>query len=88
MSAINAIDEGAQSGSIEIIAATVPDAPALPTKKSASASHIEPEWTRPFTGGSDIRGYRVYKDGVHDPALFETDWDVLFLFITDEIVPG
>jgi hypothetical protein len=66
----------------------VPSAPAQPTKKSASSSHIEPEWARPFTGGSDIRGYRVYKDGVHDPALFVTDWDTLFLSIEDDITPG
>ena len=88
VSAVNSINEGAQSGSVEIIAASRPDAPAQPTKKSASAAHIEPEWTRPFTGGSDIRGYKVYKDGVHDPSLFVTDWDVLFLLIADDIVPG
>ena len=73
---------------MEIIAATVPSAPATPTKKSASSTFIEPEWARPFTGGSDIRGYRVYKDGVHDPAILSTDWDILFLSIEDDITPG
>lgn len=88
VSVVNYINEGAQSGSVEIIAASRPDAPAQPTKKSASVAHIEPEWTKPFTGGSDIRGYNVYKDLFHDPFLYVIDWDVLFLFITDDIVPG
>ena len=88
MSAVNAISEGALSAGVEIIAATVPYAPALPTIKSASASHIEPEWVAPFDGGSDIRGYKVYKDGIHKAPQFATDFDELSLIITDQLVPG
>ena len=88
VSAINAIGEGSKSGGVEIIAATVPYQPAQPTKKSASAGHIEPEWTAPFDGGSDIRGYKVYKDGVHKAPDFATDFDELSLIITDQLVPG
>lgn len=88
VSAVNAIDTGALSAGVEIIAATVPYAPAQATKKSASASHIEPEWVAPFNGGSDIRGYKVYKDGVHKAPDFATNFDELSLVITDQIVPG
>jgi hypothetical protein len=88
VAAKNAVGEGSKSGGIEIIAASVPDAPSLITIKSASASHIEPQWTAPFSGGSDIRGYKVYKDGVHKTPLFLTDFDELSLEITDEILPG
>ena len=65
----------------------MPYAPAQPTIKSASATFIEPEWTAPFNGGSDIRGYKVYKDNVHLP-IFTTPHDQLFLKITDSIAPG
>ena len=88
MSAINAISEGSKSAGVEIIAATVPYAPNLPSIKSASAAHIEPQWTTPFNGGSDIRGYKVYKDGVHKTPIFATDFNELSLLITDSIVPG
>ena len=83
VSAVNAIDEGSLSASVEIIAAQVPDAPGQATLKSASALFIEPQWTAPVDGGSDIRGYKVYKDGIHKTPDFATDYNVLSLVITD-----
>ena len=69
VAAVNSIEQGSLSGGVEIIAATLPYAPAKPTIKSASSTHIEPQWLAPFNGGSNIRGYKVLKDGVHLPAF-------------------
>lgn len=88
VSAVNLIDEGYKSASVEIIAAQVPDAPDQPTLKAASASYIEPQWVAPIDGGSAIRGYKVYKNGIHKTPDFATAHNVLSLVITDQIVPG
>lgn len=66
ISAINAIGEGSLSLDRSIIAASRPDQPAQPSKKTAAASYIEIEWVAPSNGGSDIRGYVVYKTGQTD----------------------
>jgi predicted DNA-binding ArsR family transcriptional regulator len=54
----------------------------------ADALHIEVAWTAPSDGGLPIRGYRVYKNGVHIPGTLETGPTILSLIITDNIVPG
>lgn len=79
VSAVNVIGEGALSLETSIIAAMVPYKPAAPIKKDASASFIEPKWTAPQDGGSPIRGYRVYKNGV---KVGETEWNVYDFIIT------
>lgn len=88
VSAVNAIGESSLSGGVAIIAAQVPSAPDLPTKKSASASFIEPQWLAPNNGGSPILGYRIYKDGTTIAGTLETNAATLSLVITDSIVPG
>ena len=88
VSAVNAIGEGSMSSGVEIIAATVPYAPTSLYIKSASAASIEPGWSAPFNGGSHIRGYKVYKDGILKTPDFITAHDELSLVITDQIVPG
>jgi hypothetical protein len=79
VSAVNAIGEGTLSEEQEIIAATVPHQPYIPTKKSASASWIEVEWLSPLNGGSTIRGYHIYKDGI---MVVDTS-DTSFMIMTD-----
>jgi predicted RNA-binding protein with TRAM domain len=80
VSAVNAIGEGTQSDEQEIIAAKVPGQPLAPTKKSAAATWIEIQFVAPLNGGSAIRGYRIYKDGVQVDDISTTS-----LMITSNI---
>jgi hypothetical protein len=72
VSAVNVIGEGAKSIGTSIIAATVPYQPDAVTRKDAAAYFIQPEWTAPQDGGTPIRGYRVYKNGI---KVSEVDWN-------------
>ena len=64
MAAINAIGEGPLSDSASFISAQVPYQPALPTRKSSTATTIEVEWSEPLSGGSPILGYLIFKNGI------------------------
>lgn len=61
----------------------MPYQPLRPTKKSAAFSWIEVSYQAPLTGGSPIRGYRLYKDGelVRDVTSLE-------LMITTNVEAG
>lgn len=50
----------------------MPHQPLAPTKKSASANWIEIQWNEPLNGGSPVRGYHVYKDGVMAVDVVDT----------------
>lgn len=43
----------------------MPGKPELPVKKTAAHNWIEIQWLSPLNGGSTIRGYNIYKDGVY-----------------------
>lgn len=86
VSSSNYINEGSQSTSVSIIAATVPEAStSAPTKVSASSSHIEVNWLAPADGGSIIMGYLVYVDGVSSASLV-TQASVTTLSISNSVV--
>lgn len=79
------IGEGAKSIGTTIIAATVPYQPDPVTRLDASASFIQPQWIAPQDGGTPIRGYRVYKNGI---KVSEVDWNVYDYVITSNLVAG
>ena len=59
-----------------------------PTKKSASASYIEIQWTIPDNGGSEIRGYVVYKKGDDGDYVYYVASTVYSLVIANSIIAG
>jgi len=88
VTAVNAIGEGTKSIGRTIIAASRPMQPLTPTKKSASASYIEVQWTAPDNGGSEIRGYVIYKQGNDGEHVYYVDSTVLSLVIANSIIAG
>ena len=62
--------------------------PLAPTKKSASASYIEVQWTAPDSGGSPIRGYIIYKEGEDGQHVYYVDSNVLSYVIANAIIAG
>lgn len=88
--AVNAVGNGPESSHVEVIAATVPATPAQISVKSASARHIAIDWIAPYNGGSDIRGYQVFLDGVFidEGTGYTADFDEFKLNIIENIVPG
>ena len=85
VSAINVIGEGAKSIGMSLISAMEPYQPLMPTKKSAASSYIEIEWIPPQDGGSIIRGYYVYKNGVQ---VGDVDWNVYTFTVTSNLQAG
>ena len=61
--ASNAIGDGLLSSAITIRAASVPDAPLVPTKASSTTSSISINWLAPsYNGGNALTKYSVYID--------------------------
>jgi hypothetical protein len=83
VSAVNGVGESTLSEEQEIIAATVPHEPLKPIKQTAAPTWIEFSWAAPLSGGSDIRGYRVYKNG---ELIIETV--DLSAMVTNQIIAG
>lgn len=88
VTAVNAIGEGSQSIGRTIIAAMRPYQVLKPTKKSASASYIEVQWTSPENGGSEIKGYVVYKEGDDGVHVYYVAPNVYSLVIANSIIAG
>jgi predicted DNA-binding ArsR family transcriptional regulator len=82
---VNSIGEGALSLAQSALTAQEPYQVDIPQKKSASATHIEVKWTEPLNGGSPVRGYRVYKNGI---MITDLGPEVLSLSISDNIAAG
>ena len=82
VSAINVIGEGALSTGTTLIAAREPYKPDAPTKVSAAANFIEVAWISPNTGGTPIRGHRLYKNGA---LVVELDENTLQYTITQNL---
>ena len=62
MSAINYIGEGPLTASIGIVAATIPDTPAAPTRTTAGLTFISIAWIGPFNGGSALISYIIQRN--------------------------
>lgn len=59
ISAWNQVGESPLSSPVSILAATVPDAPALPITSSQSSSSITFTWLEPANNGSNVDDYKV-----------------------------
>jgi hypothetical protein len=71
----NAVGYSAQSSTYQIIAATVPTAPATPTT-SILNNDITIDWDAPAENGQTILGYRIYikqSDSVFTQSLGSCD---------------
>ena len=63
VSAVNAIDEGAQSDpAYAVYAARVPDPPTNVAHTTASSTHIAFNWDIPYDGGSPLTYFTIYWD--------------------------
>lgn len=76
------IGESALSTGTTLIAAREPYKPDAPTKVSAAANFIEVAWISPATGGTPIRGHRLYKNGA---LVVELDESTLQYTITQNL---
>ena len=85
VAALNVIGESSKSDEVEVIAANSPGQPYAPTKVSASATWLEIAWTAPLSGGTPIRGYRIFVNGHDHISVGPT---ILNYLITTEIVAG
>jgi hypothetical protein len=66
----NIYGAGPQSAVLEIIPASVPDAPTALTLVSSSHTQIAFSWTAPYNGGYPITSYKVYWDNNTNGATF------------------
>lgn len=57
VSAVNLIGESDQSAANQIIAATNPDPPSIPTKVSAGKNFVQISWLATYNGGSTVYDY-------------------------------
>jgi len=85
VSAINIIGEGSQSIGTAIIAAEAPYRPDMPLKNAAASNFIKVDWTPPSDGGSPIKGYSVYNNGV---KVGDVAWNVYTFTVTTNLQAG